>query len=82
MDAVNGVLLTLNWDHDMSEWINLKKEKPKDGQMIFYSTGNEMMCGFGRYCGDEDHMPSSPYWLQWEKVKYWMPVVSFPKEKE
>lgn len=66
----------------MSEWISIKEKLPKINDFIFYSSGNEARCSFGRYCGIEDPMPSAEKGLQWQLVKYWMPIPKFPNYQE
>ena len=64
----------------MSEWISVKDRLPEDNQWIIYSSGDICCCSFGRYCGEEDPMPSAKPWLEWDRVKFWMSIPDPPEE--
>ena len=59
------------------EWIDVTKELPEDGEWIVYTSGSEFEVYYGRYCCEDDPMPSS-YLLKWERVKYWMRLPKMP----
>jgi hypothetical protein len=62
-------------------WISVKDRLPEEGEWIIYSAGLPLFTYVGRYCDENDPMPSLPSWLKWEQIKYWMPLPESPKEK-
>lgn len=64
----------------MTKWIKFSDKKPKDGEYIIYSTGNLIFTNLGRYCNENDPMPSLPSFLNWKHMKYWMHLPELPKD--
>jgi hypothetical protein len=62
------------------EWINVKDRLPKKNDVIVYCCKYNIISTVGRYCGEEDPMPSAPIWLPWDIVTHYILLTETPED--